>query len=446
MSAPAITDELLTLADAIGDVKTRFEKLEAEFSTQARPLEAAATALQASLAGIKALQFHVLDNNLGALSQRVEEQRRAIDEQIGVIVTELRKADDDNRATLGASKDELAQQIAGLQTQIGQLHTQFARELDRVQLEAKAKVEALALLPGPQGAQGESVKPRGAYDANTAYNRLEIVSWMGGSYISNEDGNREKPGAKSKKWTMLASRGGPGGGSGDITGLTGVALPAQIVSGASTYTVGDILYANSTSTLAKLPAGDSGKLLSTQGAGSAPIWVAATGGAGDMNGPASATDNALVRFDGTGGKTVQNSGVTVDDSGNISVSGGTATVDATSGTAAALLNLVGRTGGAARTASIQATAAGSAVISAEGAGSALTVAANTGNLTSIGTVTAQGTGASSFAGSIATQGGTASTPASASAAGTAGTILWDASYVYVCVATNQWKRAALSTW
>lgn len=34
-------------------------------------------------------------------------------------------------------------------------------------------------------------------------------------------------------------------------------------------------------------------------------------------GPASATDNALVRFDGTGGKTVQNSGITVDDSGQV---------------------------------------------------------------------------------------------------------------------------------
>jgi len=35
-------------------------------------------------------------------------------------------------------------------------------------------------------------------------------------------------------------------------------------------------------------------------------------------GPASATDNALARFDGTGGKTVQGSGITVDDSNNIS--------------------------------------------------------------------------------------------------------------------------------
>lgn len=37
-------------------------------------------------------------------------------------------------------------------------------------------------------------------------------------------------------------------------------------------------------------------------------------------------------------------------------------------------------------------------------------------------------------------------PASASATGTAGQIQWDSSFLYVCVATNTWKRAALSTW
>lgn len=40
----------------------------------------------------------------------------------------------------------------------------------------------------------------------------------------------------------------------------------------------------------------------------------------------------------------------------------------------------------------------------------------------------------------------AKTPASASATGTQGQIAWDADYVYVCVATDTWKRAALSTW
>lgn len=42
--------------------------------------------------------------------------------------------------------------------------------------------------------------------------------------------------------------------------------------------------------------------------------------------------------------------------------------------------------------------------------------------------------------------GTAKTPASATATGTTGEICWDASYVYICTATNTWKRAALSTW
>lgn len=38
------------------------------------------------------------------------------------------------------------------------------------------------------------------------------------------------------------------------------------------------------------------------------------------------------------------------------------------------------------------------------------------------------------------------TPASATAAGVQGDMAWDSGYVYVCVATNQWKRAALSVW
>jgi hypothetical protein len=38
------------------------------------------------------------------------------------------------------------------------------------------------------------------------------------------------------------------------------------------------------------------------------------------------------------------------------------------------------------------------------------------------------------------------TPASATATGTTGTVVWDANYIYVCIATNTWKRAAITTW
>lgn len=38
------------------------------------------------------------------------------------------------------------------------------------------------------------------------------------------------------------------------------------------------------------------------------------------------------------------------------------------------------------------------------------------------------------------------TPASATASGSAGEFCWDANYLYLCIATNTWKRAALTTW
>jgi hypothetical protein len=38
------------------------------------------------------------------------------------------------------------------------------------------------------------------------------------------------------------------------------------------------------------------------------------------------------------------------------------------------------------------------------------------------------------------------TPASAAAAGTAGTIAWDTGFLYVCTATNTWCRVAIATW
>jgi len=37
-------------------------------------------------------------------------------------------------------------------------------------------------------------------------------------------------------------------------------------------------------------------------------------------------------------------------------------------------------------------------------------------------------------------------PASATATGTRGEISWDADFMYVCIATNTWKRSALTTW
>jgi fibronectin-binding autotransporter adhesin len=78
---------------------------------------------------------------------------------------------------------------------------------------------------------------------------------------------------------------------------------------------GDIYYRNSSGFLARLGASTDGYVLTTGGAGTIPAWEAAPG-SGSFSGPGSSTDNAVVRFNGTGGNTGQNSGVTIDDSNN----------------------------------------------------------------------------------------------------------------------------------
>ena len=47
------------------------------------------------------------------------------------------------------------------------------------------------------------------------------------------------------------------------------------------------------------------------------VQLGGGGGSGDVTGAASSTDNAITRFDGTTGKIIQNSTVTLDDTGNI---------------------------------------------------------------------------------------------------------------------------------
>jgi hypothetical protein len=75
----------------------------------------------------------------------------------------------------------------------------------------------------------------------------------------------------------------------------------------------------SVNTTYTLPTGDglSGQFLTTDGTGS--LSWSTPAGAGDVSGPASSTDDAIVRFNGVDGKTIQNSGVIIDDSNNVTL-------------------------------------------------------------------------------------------------------------------------------
>ena len=101
----------------------------------------------------------------------------------------------------------------------------------------------------------------------------------------------------------------------------GTAVVAGGGTGATSFTAYAVLTGGTTSTnpiQAIASVGIAGEVLTSNGAGALPTFQA--NASGDVIGPGSSTDNALVRWDGTTGKLIQNGVITEDDTGNLSIS------------------------------------------------------------------------------------------------------------------------------
>lgn len=108
--------------------------------------------------------------------------------------------------------------------------------------------------------------------------------------------------------TGLISLEAAAGGGGSLASLSDVTF--------TSIAQGDIMYRNGTEWV-NLGPGTSGQFLQTQGAAANPQW-STPAGSGDVVGPASATDNAIARYDSTTGKLIQDSGILISDSDDMS--------------------------------------------------------------------------------------------------------------------------------
>ena len=102
------------------------------------------------------------------------------------------------------------------------------------------------------------------------------------------------------------------------THVSGTLPVANGGTGDTTYTNGQLLIGNTTgNTLTKSTLTAGSGVTITNGTGS--ITISASGSGGDVVGPASATDNAIARFDLTTGKLIQNSAVYISDTGTVGI-------------------------------------------------------------------------------------------------------------------------------
>jgi len=180
---------------------------------------------------------------------------------------------------------------------------------------------AVQLLAAGSGALGDVVGP-----ASATANAIPTFNGTTGKLIQDNSGVTISAGII----TATGFAGPLNGSVGATTANTGVFTQVEIAAQGDLRlqdtTGGEYVALQAPGTLASsytltMPSddGNSGQVLTTDGSGGLS-WT--SNGNGDVVGPASATDDAVVRFDGTTGKLIQNSAVTIaDTTGNIT--GGT---------------------------------------------------------------------------------------------------------------------------
>jgi hypothetical protein len=94
-----------------------------------------------------------------------------------------------------------------------------------------------------------------------------------------------------------------------------------VVNVANLTTNGVVTATSGNGTLTTVAPGTSGNVLTSNGTSWTSAAPAGGSGSGDVVGPASATDNAITRFDATTGKLIQNSGITIADGASGTLSG-----------------------------------------------------------------------------------------------------------------------------
>ena len=257
----------------------------------------------------------IADNIFNAVNNSVSEvkqmQQRKAAENAQLVIQSLKKIDTDIREKFDNVTDVLEKRVSTIKD---------GRD-GKDGRNGKDGLNGKQGLQGPKGQDGvDGVDGVSVNDAHIDFDGSLIIGLSDGKLLNVG----EVVSQDLQERIKIVTSGGAGGGGGVTSvavsgGTTGLTTSGGPITTSGTITLAGTLAVASGGTGTATPSIVAGTNVTVTGTWPNQTIAATSGGSGDVVGPASATDNALVRFDSTTGKLIQNSVVIVaDTTGNMS--------------------------------------------------------------------------------------------------------------------------------
>lgn len=268
----------------------------------------------------------IADNIFNAVNNSVSEvkqmQQRKAAENAQLVIQSLKKIDTDIREKFDNVTDVLEKRVLTIKDGRNGINGKDGRD-GKDGRNGKDGLNGKQGLQGPKGQDGvDGVDGVSVNDAHIDFDGSLIIGLSDGKLLNVGEVVSQDLQERIK---IVTSGGAGGGGGGGVTsvavsgGTTGLTTSGGPITTSGTITLAGTLAVASGGTGTATPSLVQGTNVTITGTWPNQTVNATAGGSGDVVGPASSTDNALVRFDSTTGKLIQNSVVIVGDStGNMS--------------------------------------------------------------------------------------------------------------------------------
>jgi len=190
--------ELKKLVDSLPQLR---DHLSSEIERNLEEIEPAIRSELEQLVIARAQDAHAQSS--AALTAKVDELGKALEVTTAARYSVLMAEREQNATLLAQAEARIAEAASALPSAVKEIVTDELSRFPRA-----GEIDQLR----KEFAEPRGLNPRGKWTPNDTYQKLDLVTFNGDSFVSNINDNRERPGRNATNWTLSAARGHGGGG------------------------------------------------------------------------------------------------------------------------------------------------------------------------------------------------------------------------------------------